>query len=74
MAEAERKIACLEAFGLDIEPAGILHASGMAAISTLLFSNLKAGDKVKRASKVDLVLGDGKTGYSVSDEELDNMP
>jgi methionine-gamma-lyase len=25
---------------------GILHASGMAAISTLLFSNLKAGDKV----------------------------
>ncbi len=35
---------------------------------------LKAGDKVKRASKVDLVLGDGKTGYSVSDEELDNMP
>jgi len=46
--EAEQKIAAMEAFGI---PGGlplkaILHASGMAAITTLLLSNLKAGDKV----------------------------
>ena len=35
---------------------------------------VKAGDKVKKASKIDLVLGDGKTGYSISDDERDNMP
>ena len=28
---------------------------------------LKAGDKVKKASKIDLVLGDGKTGYQDND-------
>jgi beta-lactam-binding protein with PASTA domain len=28
---------------------------------------LKAGDKVKKASKIDLVLGDGKTGYQDTD-------
>lgn len=44
--EAEQKIAALETFGLDIAAKGILHASGMAAISTLLISNLKAGDKI----------------------------
>jgi methionine-gamma-lyase len=44
--EAEQKIAALETFGLSTEVKGILHASGMAAISTLLLSNLKAGDKV----------------------------
>jgi methionine-gamma-lyase len=46
MTEAADRIAALETFGLDLEVMGILHASGMAAISTLLFSNLKAGDKV----------------------------
>jgi methionine-gamma-lyase len=46
MAEAEEKIAALETFGLDCQVKGILHASGMAAISTLFFANLKAGDKV----------------------------
>jgi len=46
MTEAADKIAALETFGLDKQVKGILHASGMAAISTLLFSNLKAGDKV----------------------------
>jgi methionine-gamma-lyase len=46
MSEAANKIAALETFGLDIQVKGILHASGMAAISTLLLSNLKAGDKV----------------------------
>ncbi|KGO79047.1 MULTISPECIES: PASTA domain-containing protein [Flavobacterium] len=35
---------------------------------------LSAGDKVKKASKVDLVLGDGKTGYHISDEDRANMP
>lgn len=44
--EAEEKITALETFGLGIEAKGILHASGMAAISTLLLSTLKAGDKI----------------------------
>jgi methionine-gamma-lyase len=46
LAEAEEKIAALETFGLNSEVKGILHASGMAAISTLFLSNLKSGDKV----------------------------
>ncbi len=49
--EAENKIAALETFGIDINGSplhvkGILHASGMSAITTLLLSNLKAGDKI----------------------------
>ncbi|MCX8019659.1 MAG: PLP-dependent aspartate aminotransferase family protein [Chitinophagaceae bacterium] len=44
--EAEKKIEALETFGSDTEVKGILHASGMAAISTLMLSALKAGDKV----------------------------
>lgn len=44
--EAEEKIAALESFELNIGVKAILHASGMAAISTLIFSNLKAGDKI----------------------------
>ncbi len=50
--EAENKIAALEAFGLN-DDAGkplrlkaFLHASGMAALSTLMISNLKKGDKI----------------------------
>jgi methionine-gamma-lyase len=50
--EAENKIAALESFGV-IDKSGnplqlkaILHSSGMAAISTLLISNLKSGDKI----------------------------
>jgi methionine-gamma-lyase len=50
--EAEEKIAAMEAFGL-FEPSGsplqlmaFLHASGMAAINTLLHLNLRTGDKV----------------------------
>ncbi len=46
MNEAEQKIAALETFGLDIEVKGILHASGMAAIATLLLGTLKSGDKI----------------------------
>lgn len=52
MTEAEQKIAAMEAFGLKneqgepLELKGILHASGMAAISTLLLANLKTGDKI----------------------------
>ena len=46
IAEAERKITALETFGLNREAKGILHASGMAAISTLLLSTLRAGDKI----------------------------
>jgi methionine-gamma-lyase len=50
--EAEEKIAALESFGITDEDENplalkaILHASGMAAISTLMIGNLKAGDKV----------------------------
>ncbi len=52
ISEAEEKIAALESFGL--KDAGnnplylkaILHASGMAALTTLLIANLKAGDKI----------------------------
>jgi methionine-gamma-lyase len=44
--EAEQKIAALETFGLDITVKGMLHASGMAAIATLLLDILKPGDKV----------------------------
>lgn len=50
--EAEEKIAMLEAYGLDDEDGAplklkaILHASGMAAITTMLLANLKAGDKI----------------------------
>lgn len=44
--EAEERITALEIFGLNMEAKGILHASGMAAISTLLLSTLRAGDKI----------------------------
>ncbi len=44
--EAEDKIAAMETFGLPFEVKGILHASGMAAISTLLLGTLKPGDKI----------------------------
>jgi methionine-gamma-lyase len=50
--EAEAKIAAMEAFGIKDGNGGplrlkaILHASGMAAISTMLLANLKQGDQV----------------------------
>ena len=44
--EAEEKIALLECFGLNLEAKGILHASGMAAITTLMLATLKSGDKI----------------------------
>lgn len=52
MAEAEEKIALLEAFGLRdkdgsaLQLKALLHSSGMSAICTMLLSNLKAGDKI----------------------------
>jgi methionine-gamma-lyase len=52
LTEAEEKIAAMESFGvldesgLPLKVKGILHASGMAAISTLFLSTLKKGDKV----------------------------
>jgi methionine-gamma-lyase len=46
MNEAEQKIAALETFGLNMEVKGILHASGMAAIATLLLGTRKSGDKI----------------------------
>ncbi|MEP6700200.1 MAG: PLP-dependent aspartate aminotransferase family protein [Bacteroidota bacterium] len=46
MTEAEEKISALETFGLGIEVKGILHSSGMAAISTLMLATLKPGDKI----------------------------
>jgi methionine-gamma-lyase len=50
--EAEEKISALESFGLtnedgsDLQLKTILHSSGMAALSTLMIANLKAGDKI----------------------------
>lgn len=50
--EAEEKIAALETMGLTdtngdaLQVKGILHASGMAAISTLMLATLKTGDKI----------------------------
>jgi methionine-gamma-lyase len=44
--EAEEKIALLEGFGLGIQLKAILHSSGMAAITTMLLSNLQSGDKI----------------------------
>lgn len=50
--ETEQKIAALEGFGVTdelgnpIELKCILHSSGMAALSTLMIGNLKAGDKI----------------------------
>ncbi len=50
--EAEKKIAALEAFGLNDEKGNalqlkaLLHSSGMAALTTLMIGNLKKGDKV----------------------------
>jgi methionine-gamma-lyase len=50
--EAEEKIAALESFGLmdengnALQLKAVLHSSGMAALSTLLISNLKSGDKI----------------------------
>lgn len=41
-----KKIADLEAFGLDIQPYGFLTSSGMSAIAVLLQSLLQAGDTV----------------------------
>lgn len=51
MNEAELKIAAMETFGIEkegkpIEAKAILHASGMAAISSLFIATLKRGDKV----------------------------
>ncbi len=50
--EAELKIAAMESFGITdkkgepLQLKALLHASGMAAISTLFHINLKRGDKV----------------------------
>lgn len=52
IAEAEEKIALLEAYGLKdkhgqpLALKAILHASGMAALSTMILGNLKAGQKM----------------------------
>ena len=52
IAEAEEKIAALESFGIADETGNtlalkaILHASGMAAISTLMIGTLTSGDKI----------------------------
>lgn len=50
--EAELKIAAMESYGIEdtngnpLQLKALLHSSGMAAISTLLLMNLKAGDKL----------------------------
>ena len=50
--EAEEKIALMEAYKLEdsqgnpLQLKAILHSSGMAAIATMLLSNVKAGEKI----------------------------
>lgn len=50
--EAEEKIAMMEAYKLQdsqgnpLQLKAILHSSGMAAVTTMLLSNLKAGEKI----------------------------
>lgn len=50
--EAEERIAMMEAYGINnlqgepLQLKAILHASGMAAITTMLLSNIKAGEKI----------------------------
>jgi methionine-gamma-lyase len=44
--EAEDRITALETFNTGVEAKSILHASGMAAISTLLLATLKKGDRI----------------------------
>lgn len=49
--EAEEKIALLEAYGIQkggspLALKAILHASGMAAVSTMILANIKAGQKI----------------------------
>lgn len=52
IAEAEERIAMLEAYGLTddtgapLKLKAILHASGMAAVSTAFLGNVKAGEKI----------------------------
>lgn len=52
ISEAEERISALESFGLHDEAGNplelktILHASGMAALSTLMIGTLKSGDKI----------------------------
>jgi methionine-gamma-lyase len=52
MTEAEEKISALESFGVknkngeQVQLKTILHASGMAALSTLILGTLKSGDKI----------------------------
>jgi methionine-gamma-lyase len=52
ISQTEEKIAALECYNLTnvagepLQAKAILHASGMAAIATLLMCNLKAGDKI----------------------------
>ena len=52
MTEAEETISALETFGINdkngdpLQVKTILHASGMAALSTLMIGNLKSGDKI----------------------------
>lgn len=52
MTEAEEKIAAMESFGLKgangepLQLKAILHASGMAAVCTMILGNVKAGSKI----------------------------
>ena len=46
------KLAKMEAFGTDLEAYGFLTSSGMSAISTLILSTLRQGDKVLTQSNL----------------------
>jgi methionine-gamma-lyase len=44
--QTEAKIVALETYGLNMDAKAILHASGMAALTTLFLSTLKSGDAI----------------------------
>lgn len=63
----------LKALGLELGEKTYKPYLGKDMVLEMLYKGrkLKAGDKVPKASKIDLVLGDGKVGF---EEEVDSVP
>lgn len=63
----------LKALGLELGEKTYKPYLGKDMVLEMLYKGrkLKAGDKIPKASKIDLVLGDGKVGF---EEEVDSVP
>jgi beta-lactam-binding protein with PASTA domain len=63
----------LKALGLDLGEITYKPYLGKDMVLEMRYKGrkLKAGDKIPKASKIDLVLGDGKVGF---EEEVDSIP